>query len=106
MACPLARVKVSRHPLTAVPPVLAMVTLLVRPLFQALTVEVTRQDAPPAGGVVAGVVAGGVVTGGVVRTGVVAAGVVGVGLPPSGATARPGVGEIIPAHRPRLAGPE
>ncbi len=51
MVCPPGRVKTSDQPLTAVVPVFVMVMFSVRPVFQALTVAVTRQ-APDVGGVV------------------------------------------------------
>src|SRR5690349_1478518 len=94
-------VKVSRHPLTVVLPVLVIVMLFVSPVFQALRSEVTRHALPVVGGgVVVGGGGGGVV---VVGGGGV---VVGGGVDPSGATARPVVGEIMPAHSPRLVSPE
>src|SRR5690349_15246731 len=48
MVCPLGSVNTSDHPLIAVVPVLVMVSSEVRPVFQALTVSVTRQ-APGSG---------------------------------------------------------
>src|SRR5690348_18489054 len=42
MVCPLGSVKTSDQPLTAVVPVLVIVMLDVRPVFQALTVSATR----------------------------------------------------------------
>src|SRR4051794_8015180 len=67
MAWPPGRVNARDQPLIAAAPVLAMVRLSVRPLFQALTVSVTRH-VPEPGGVVGEVVGGvvGEVVGGVV----------------------------------------
>src|SRR5690349_4439961 len=50
MVCPPGRVKTSDQPLTAVVPVLVMVMLDVRPVFQALTVSATRHVPVPDGG--------------------------------------------------------
>src|SRR4051812_23185810 len=88
MAWPPGRVNARDQPLIAAAPVLAMVRLSVRPLFQALTVSVTRH-VPESGGVVGEVVGGvvGEVVGGVV--GEVVGGVVG--------------GVVVPPLRPKNA---
>src|SRR4051794_33462731 len=51
---------------------------------------------------VGGVLVGGVLVGGVLGGGVLVGGVLGGVVEPSGATARPVVVEIMPAHSPRL----
>src|SRR3954470_23306284 len=76
MVCPAGRVKTSDQPLRPALPVLVIVRFSVRPVFQALTVPVTRHPPEPGdvvGGVVGPVVDG--VVGGVV--GPVVGGVVG-----------------------------
>src|SRR3954447_20400089 len=75
MLCPAGSVNVSDQPLIGVLPVLAMVIDEVSPVFQALTVSVTRHA--PAGG---GLVGGGLVGGGLVGGGLVGGGLVGGGL--------------------------
>src|SRR5256885_17057811 len=112
MVCPLGRVKVRRQSVTAELPVLVMVRLLVRPLFHALMLEVTRQPAGPpvGGGVVGGAVVGGAVDGGRLARGGGGGGRV---LPPRGPPRAPGRGDNAgpqgPAGRPgpvlRGAGP-
>src|SRR5690348_3770156 len=97
MVWPPGSVKVSFQLLTVEPPVLVMVRLFVRPLFHALTDEVTLQPEPP-GGLLVGLLVG-------VRVGDAVGDWVGGGLVPVGATARPVLGEIMPAHRLRLARP-
>src|SRR5436190_20659393 len=75
MACPLGRVNTRYQPLIVESPVLVMVMLAVRPLFQAFTTSDTRQ--PPVGGaLLGGAVLGGAVLGGAVLGGAVLGGAV------------------------------
>jgi hypothetical protein len=63
MVWPLGSVKARDQPLTAFVPVLVMVRVEVSPVFQALTVSLTRQ-LPAAGGRVGGLDDGGADVGG------------------------------------------
>src|SRR4051794_39143387 len=92
MLCPPGRVNVSDQPLTAADPVLVTVMLSVSPVFQALTVSVTRQPPGPpvvGGGLVGGFDVGGFDVGGAVVGGAVVGGAV--------------VGGVLAPSRPRKA---
>src|SRR6185312_4933326 len=95
MVWPLGRVNVSAQPLTALLPVLVTDTAAVSPLFQALTVYVTRHP-PDGGGVVGGAVVGGAVVGGAVVGGAVVGGAVVGGAVVGGAV----VGGVSPPMLP------
>src|SRR3954462_11877398 len=84
MLCPPGRVNASDQPLTAADPVLVTVMLSVSPVFQALTVSVTRQPPGPpvvGGGLVGGFDVGGAVVGGAVVGGAVVGGVLAPSRP-------------------------
>src|SRR5690349_23441150 len=69
MVCPPGRVNTRDHPLIVPLPVLVMLMASVSPVFQALTVTVTRHELPPAGGVDAGGFDDGALLGLAVRVG-------------------------------------